>query len=413
MNRMYTSLIIAALLASAGMAASAQNQSETPRQSLQVAERLMQERSGLYSAIAIAEAHTEGVAIGVQLSRNLDRYSDSGQGRGTLGSGTGGHTSDLSENERRNLNQTNKSDQHQTRSVSQRSGQSGPLFAIVTCVVDRSKVRDVIVDLDSNTVIGVRSAAYRHSEQHDLQQRSSADRDYSSEYDSSAGAASGFVLASDLMNATVRNTSGENLGDIDELAIDPDSNRIVYGVLRRGGFLGMGESRYAIATSELEDLQHGRIVLPLDEERFENIDGFDNDNWPMKSEPKLNLARTSQDSKNPTPQRVVKASNIIGSDLQCHDGYTFGEITDLVVEPRTGRVLYALVSTDRGQAPVPMGLLQKSGQNYFLPMGEDQLRAMPVVDSNSDQNWGDENRNQRIHKSYGAKYETASARSTR
>lgn len=412
MHYEYTSLITASVLALAAASASGQIQPDSPRQGLQIAERLMQERSGLYSAIAIAETHTKGVAIGVRLSTNQDLLA--GQDRAGVSTRTIGHTSDPNAASRQDTDRSRPTGQPQTQHTGQRSAQSDRLFAIVTCVVDRTKVRDVVIDMGTNTVIDVQSAAYHGSEQSDLDRYSEDDRDYSRDYDASLAAAGGFSRASDLMNATVRNTAGERLGDIDELAIDPDSNRVVYGVLRRGGFLGMGESRYAIPVGDLTPPQNGRMMLGLDESHFENIAGFDNNNWPTQAEPKLRIGQTTTQAANvPAAKRVVKASNIIGSEVQCRDKRTLGVISDLVVEPRTGRVLYAVVKTDRGHMPVPMSTLTKTDKTYSLPMPMDQLRSMPMLDTNRDPNWADESWNRRIHESYGTKYETASVRDGR
>jgi sporulation protein YlmC with PRC-barrel domain len=412
-----------------------QSQSDSHRQNLQIAEHLMQQRSGLYSAIAIAETHTKGVAIGVRLTRNhglttsQDRQTDQQQERPAGQDRQPGQQPTRAADQDRQPGQqptrpadqdrtagqqpTRAADQDRTaagqqptRTADQQSAKSGSLFAIVTCVVDRTRVREVVIDMDTNTIIGVQTASLRDNNHGDR----NYDRDYDRDSDSSTGAASGYARASDLMNATVRNNADKKLGDIDELAIDPDSNRVVYGVLRRGGFLGMGESRYAIASSELTPLHNGRIVLDLDENRFDNISGFDNKNWPTQAEAKLSSARSTQATSAPAARRVVKASNIIGENVQCRDGHKVGEISDLVVEASSGRVLYAIVKADRGHMPVPMALLRKTENHYTLPMPMDQLRSMPMLDTDRDPNWSDESWNRRIHENFGAKFELASAR---
>lgn len=394
MNRIYTSLITASVLALVGTAASGQLQTDSHRESMQVAERLTQQRPGLYSAIAIAETHTKGVAIGVRLSTNRDLSSR--------------------QPDQRRTRSDDQPDQRQTRSEDQPSTQPGPLFAIVTCVIDKTKVRDVVIDMETGTVTGVQTATFRNSRQGDADWRPQYDHDYSSGYDGDSASLSSedgrYALASDLMNASVTNKADEDLGDIDELAIDPDTNRVVYGVLRRGGFLGMGESRYAIPCSELATLRSGRIVLDMDESRFEGISGFDNDNWPTKAEKTLTADRKTQAKNAPAAKRVVKASSIIGTKIHSSDGNTPGEISDLVIDSRTERVLYAVVNTDRGQMAVPMVTLKKTDKTYTLPMSMDKLRSMPMLNTKRNPNWSDENWNRSIHESYGVQFETPSTR---
>ncbi|TVQ57629.1 MAG: PRC-barrel domain containing protein [Phycisphaerales bacterium] len=381
----------------------------------------MEGRSGLHSAIAIAEMHSNGVAIGVRLSTNQDLITGQGRPTGQQQSRPadrdrptsqqqprpGDQDRPTSQQPTRPADQDRQTGQQSTRSGDQdrQSGQSGQLFAIVTCVVDGTRVRDVIIDMGNNSVIGIQTAEFRGSQQHGL--------DYERDYDSSSGAAS-YARASDLMNATVRNRADKKLGDIDDLAIDPDANRVVYGVLRRGGFMGIGESRYAISSNQLAPLRNGRIMLDMDESRFENVSGFSNSDWPTKAESRLVASGTTQDTDDaPTAKRVVKASNIIGENVQCRDGNTVGKISDLIVEGRNGRVLYAIVNSNRGHMPVPMGALNKTDDKYTLPMSMNQLRSMPTLDTDRDQNWSDASWNRRIHEGYNTKFETASARDDR
>ena len=437
MIRTYTSLITASVLALSATTALVQSQSDSPRpgqsqsdsprmgqsqsdshnmgqnhagshrHSLQMAERLMQERSGLHGAIAIAEMHTKGIAIGVRLTSDLERITGQSRPSDQPQTRTGDQDRQSGQPQTRSGDQDRQTGQQQTRSGDQdrQTGQQRPLFAIVTCVADGTRVRDVVIDMATNTVVGVQTAEFRGSEQ--------GDRDYSSPGQSSSMVAGGFARASDLMNATVRNQADKKLGDIDELAIDPDANRVVYGVLRRGGFLGIGESRYAVPSSALTPLQNGRIMLDLDESLFNNLSGFDNKSWPTQAEPKLRAGRSAESTDAPTARRVVKASDIIGEKVQCRDGHTVGEISDLIVEGRNGRVLYAIVKADRGHMPVPMSSLRKTDDTYSLPMAMEQLRSMQTLSSDRDPNWSDASWNQRIHESFGTRFETTSARDGR
>jgi sporulation protein YlmC with PRC-barrel domain len=215
------------------------------------------------------------------------------------------------------------------------------------------------------------------------------------------------------MNASARNASGTTVGDIDDLAIDPDTNRIVYGVLRRGGFFGLGESRYAIATSELAMSENGQVMLDLNDADFENHAGFDNSNWPKAADPEWNTNWTSEPVNAPASKRIVKASEIIGSKVQCSDGKSMGEIDDLIIEPRTGRIVYALVNTDRGDMPVPMATLARKGDLFTVPLSHDQFRTKPVIEGDREPNWNDARWNRRLHDSYGTQIDLSPASSDR
>lgn len=89
------------------------------------------------------------------------------------------------------------------------------------------------------------------------------------------------LSASTLMDDPVRNSSGEDLGKIEDLMIDLDEGRIAYAVLSFGGFLGMGDKLFAIPWSALKiDADQHAFVLDVDKEMLENAPGFDKDHWP-------------------------------------------------------------------------------------------------------------------------------------
>jgi sporulation protein YlmC with PRC-barrel domain len=87
--------------------------------------------------------------------------------------------------------------------------------------------------------------------------------------------------ASDIIGETVYNRQGENLGKIEDLAIDDDSGRVAYAVLSFGGFLGMGDKHFAIPWSSLEkNRSDDTLILDANKELLKNAPGFDKDNWP-------------------------------------------------------------------------------------------------------------------------------------
>ncbi len=90
------------------------------------------------------------------------------------------------------------------------------------------------------------------------------------------------VLSSgSLIGNPVRNLSGEDLGKIDEIMLDPEFNRIGYAVVSFGTFLGMGGKLFAVPWEALTlDTENKCFILNVEKERLENAPGFDKDNWP-------------------------------------------------------------------------------------------------------------------------------------
>lgn len=93
------------------------------------------------------------------------------------------------------------------------------------------------------------------------------------------------LSATTIIGDEVRNSRGENLGEVEELMFDLDKGRIAYAVLSFGGFLGMGDKLFAIPWEALAvDTENERIVLDVEKEKLENAPGFDKDNWPHTSD---------------------------------------------------------------------------------------------------------------------------------
>ncbi|MEN6617339.1 MAG: PRC-barrel domain-containing protein [Syntrophorhabdus sp.] len=99
----------------------------------------------------------------------------------------------------------------------------------------------------------------------------------------------GVLSCSTLTGDEVRNTAGENLGEIEDIMIDLDTGRIAYAVLSFGGILGMGDKLFAIPWEALQLSQEEHIfILNVSKEMLEKAPGFDKDNWPDTSDPSWN-----------------------------------------------------------------------------------------------------------------------------
>lgn len=473
MNRMKICMMSASILAltAASGTAFAQNRAESPRHSVRIAERSAQMETSLAEAIALAEKHTKGVVIGIRLSTNKNTFVSDANGlrdfrdrawgeeapaygrsdresddraaadrrdnmpttreqtttrdstttrdqTTTRDSTTTRDTTttrdanrDNARRDRDNLDRT--ADEWQTnmpdsrdQSLSQTS--DTPVFAIVTCVIDRARVRDVVIDMADGSVLGMQSVHASAGQQGTWGDSSQG------MWGSSQGMQAGqgqfaLVRASEMMNATARNADGQRVGDIDELVINPDTNRVVYGVLRRGGFLGINESRYAVSTSELTVPRDGNIRLNLSSRDFEGHDGFEDSKWPKQADQQWSTGWTSDAEKTQPAARILKATDLIGTNVLCSDGQSMGEIGDLIVEPRSGRVVYAIVESNRGDVVVPMSVLQTKGEDRVMKMTHAEAMKLPTLDAGSDPDWSDARWNRRIHDNYNARMDLTSA----
>lgn len=74
------------------------------------------------------------------------------------------------------------------------------------------------------------------------------------------GVADGY-RASKLHGATVVNSKNEKVGELDDLIVGKD--RVLFGIVQVGGFLGLGSHLIAVPYSSLQISEEGkRIVLP-------------------------------------------------------------------------------------------------------------------------------------------------------
>ncbi len=93
------------------------------------------------------------------------------------------------------------------------------------------------------------------------------------------------LSASSLRGTDVKNTKGENLGELKDLMIDVESGRVSYAVLSFGGFLGMGDKYFAIPLQKFSvDTEDEELILNVSKEQLENAPGFDKDNWPSSAD---------------------------------------------------------------------------------------------------------------------------------
>jgi sporulation protein YlmC with PRC-barrel domain len=225
---------------------------------------------------------------------------------------------------------------------------------------------------------------------------------------------------SSFMRKDVHDGAGKDIGNIQDVVLDGNGNRVSYVVVSYGGFMGLGDKLFAIPWSAFEfrhtgdrndaknqkDLENYTVHLSIAEEHLKNAPGFDQDKWPnvadekfrseidayyrqhaskdakgvdtrmreMPDKMKGNVTNEGERSKTadmmvdrtktPTDTKgllwIRRASNVIGADVHNKADEDIGDISDLVVDTNTGRITYAVLS-----------------YGGFLGMG-DKLFAVPV-----------------------------------
>ncbi len=98
------------------------------------------------------------------------------------------------------------------------------------------------------------------------------------------------IRLSDLLDYTVNNPEGEELGGIEDIMIDWRQDRMVYAILSFGGFMGLGEKWFVMPLSSVAvDPVEQRLIFDADPEVLQDAPGFDADDLPDTADPDWDL----------------------------------------------------------------------------------------------------------------------------
>ena len=75
------------------------------------------------------------------------------------------------------------------------------------------------------------------------------------------------ILASKVQGTNIYNTNGDKIGQVEDIVLDKESDRILFAALGFGGVLGMGEKYYPVPWSILDySPDKGGYVIPLSQD---------------------------------------------------------------------------------------------------------------------------------------------------
>jgi len=167
----------------------------------------------------------------------------------------------------------------------------------------------------------------------------------------------GDVRASKIIGKNVENAQGENLGEVKDLIVDIGNQRVHYAVLSFGGALGVGDKMFAYPISTFKTQADGdKLVLNVDKEKLKNAPGFDKDKWPDWTDNRYRgevdrYFKTETAKAAPRSAKMIRATELIGKDVNDRSGKDAGEIEDVVVNMSNGRVSYAVLDFDKAWSP--------------------------------------------------------------
>lgn len=170
-----------------------------------------------------------------------------------------------------------------------------------------------------------------------------------------ATAAAQGVRASKLIGTNVTNAQGENLGEIEDLIVNTATGKVDYAVLEFGGFLGMGDKRFAYPLQQLKPAANdrGKLALNVDKAKLKDAPGFDSKAWPdfNKGDYRAQVDRYHRYQSGTQP-RFVRASDMLKGDVKDGNRKDIGDIEDVVLDMSTGKIHFVVIEFDRAWNPI-------------------------------------------------------------
>jgi sporulation protein YlmC with PRC-barrel domain len=81
----------------------------------------------------------------------------------------------------------------------------------------------------------------------------------------------------DVRGRSVKDRVGQDLGDVDDLLIDPDDRQVRFLVVGSGGFLGLGEQKSFIPVDAVTRVDDDTVIVDLTREHVAGAPAYDPD----------------------------------------------------------------------------------------------------------------------------------------
>jgi len=218
----------------------------------------------------------------------------------------------------------------------------------------------------------------------------------------------GAILArvSELVGADVRNSQGEDLGEVEELALDSREGFIRYAVLSFGGILGLGEKLFAIPIDAMNyNREEKRFLLNVDKEKLKKAPGFDKKNWPDMANPTwisdIDRFYGTESGKAPSSERRIEGGGdksrmspaspmVPGSEIDDYkvvgsDGREIGDVKEVAIDLADGRVAFIVLSLKLGNKevvvpPAAFKVDSSRPKTLVVDVPEEKLASAPTFD---------------------------------
>jgi sporulation protein YlmC with PRC-barrel domain len=199
------------------------------------------------------------------------------------------------------------------------------------------------------------------------------------------------LRASNLIHKSVKSPEGKNLGQIEDLIVNVQNGDVRYAMLSFDPGVFEGEKLFAVPTKELRMSADGNdLVYNMTRDKLEQA-GIDKSKWDTALEDKkyvdgldhaYGIVQPSNDA------RAFRASELIGKDVNDKQLRDIGELKDLVVDMKAGKVHYAVLEFDPSWAapdklyafPMSAFKFTNDKDELVLQASREQVQAMKNFD---------------------------------
>lgn len=200
--------------------------------------------------------------------------------------------------------------------------------------------------------------------------------------------------ASQLWGTQVQTQDNQNAGRITNLAVNPETGDVVFAVIEVQGQSG----QYKIAPFEALTFTDSTARLNIDMNRFRNAPPFDPAGWNTKGDPQwarivfqhYGLSAEKAEAKAVSQGRLVPVTESMKLEVQNHQNQELGQVEDMMIDMRRGRVVYAVLSgvpgVENRLVVVPLQAMnfRENEKVFVLNMDRNQIRNAPSIEPN---NW--------------------------
>jgi sporulation protein YlmC with PRC-barrel domain len=163
-----------------------------------------------------------------------------------------------------------------------------------------------------------------------------------------------YARASKLIGGEVYNPQGEKLGKIEDLILDTRNQRVHYAILSFGGMMGIGDKLFAYPVEMLRRTgDNDNLILNVDKAKLEKAPGFESSKWPdwHKDTYRRGVDRYFNVDRGKGEVTLVRASKLIGLNVDDRDKHHAGEVEDVVVSLGDGHIPFVVIDFDKAWSP--------------------------------------------------------------